>query len=293
MTKIPRSTSYSQLGAAFRLALMLATGGTLASCGKKVPEGQVVAVVNGEEVTRRDLVSEPQVAELGEGAAAQAELGAALNGIVDRKLAAAEAKRLELDRTPQYVAQAKRTDEVMLSRALFDRWAAQMPQPGPRAVADYIARNSQRFDGRKLFLVDQIQAGLDKDQSRALVPLQSNDAIASYLDSQSKPYHRNRVVMDSATLTQPLYRRLLKLTPGSPLAIVRDGGLVVLSVIETRDAPLAPAERTAEAIKAIKQDAVRQKLAILRKSAAIAYQPGYRPGEESQDLASKKPASAK
>lgn len=98
--------------------LMAALAVLLAGCREKAPEGQVVAVVNGEEVTRRELATEPGAAN---GDAPQSELAAMLSGVVDRKLAAAEAKRLELDKTPRFVAQAERLQEVMLSRTLFDR----------------------------------------------------------------------------------------------------------------------------------------------------------------------------
>jgi EpsD family peptidyl-prolyl cis-trans isomerase len=277
---------------ASRLVFTLLLAGTLAGCGKKVPEGQVVAVVNGEEVTRRDLAAEPQAGAPAGGDGSPGALGPVLNGVIDRKLAAAEAKRLELDRTPQYVAQVKRLDEVMLSRTLFDRWAAQMPQPDQRTIAAYIARNPQRFDGRKLFLVDQIQAALDEGQHAALAPLQSNDAIAGYLDGRSTPYRRTRTVMDSATLTPALYRQLQALTPGAPLALVQDGQVTILAVMETRDAPLAPADRQAAANTALKQEAVQQKLASLRKTAEIAYQPGYRPDGSGKSTAQKKAAPA-
>jgi EpsD family peptidyl-prolyl cis-trans isomerase len=258
------------------LAVIILAGMSV-GCSKKAAEGQVVAVVDGEEVTRRDLAGEPGATAMSDGDAARSSLGVVLQGVVDRKLAAAEAQRLALDRTPQYVAQAKRLDEVMLSRTLFDRWAAEMPEPDKRAIARFVAANPQRFDGRKLFLVDRIETVMGQGQSAALAPLQSNDAIAAYLDSRSQSYRRERVVLDSSTLPLALYRRLLAQAPGNPLAIGKGDNLVALAVIEARDAPLNAAEGAAEAVKAIKQQAVQSKLATLRKSADITYQAGYRP----------------
>jgi EpsD family peptidyl-prolyl cis-trans isomerase len=274
-----------------RIALALGLLALAAACAKKEPGGQVVAVVNGEEVTRRDLAAEPQASGLPDSDDAQPALGAMLNGVIDRKLAVAEARRLELDRTPQYLEQAKRLDEVMLSRTLFDRWAADTPQPDQRTIADFIARNPQRFDGRKLFLVDRIETTMDRDQTKALAPLASNDAIAAYLDSRSQAYRRTRTVIDSATVPLPFYRRLVALKPGDPLALVQDPGLIALAVVETRDEPLPASERQAEAVKALKQLAVQQKLAGLRKAAAIAYQPGYRPTPATGSKAAAAPAS--
>jgi EpsD family peptidyl-prolyl cis-trans isomerase len=275
-----------------QVLLVLGTAALLAGCGKKVPEGQVVAVVNGQEVTRRELAAEPGAASMAQEDAAPSALGAMLSGVVDRKLAAAEARHLELDSTPQYVAQAKRLDEVMLSRTLFEHWAAQVPAPDRRAVADYVAHNPQRFDGRKLLLVDRIESDMDRDQSGELAPLQTMDAIARYLDAHSQAYRRSRTVIDTATLPLPLYRQLLAQSPGSPLALVQDQGLVALAVVETRDAPLPEAERSAAAATALKQVAVQEKLAALRKSAAIAYQPGYRPEAPGDVAAGGKPKVA-
>lgn len=254
--------------------LMAALAVLLAGCREKAPEGQVVAVVNGEEVTRRELATEPGAAN---GDAPQSELAAMLSGVVDRKLAAAEAKRLELDKTPRFVAQAERLQEVMLSRTLFDRWISEMPQPKPAAIAAYVARNPQRFDGRKLFLVDRIETadlGPNKD---AIAPLQTNDAIAAYLDAHDQRYRRERVVLDSTGLPVALYRQLVALPPGSPLAVAQGGRLTVLAAQQSRDAPLPQAEKSAAAVLAIKQMRVQEKLAIIRKTAKISYQPGYRP----------------
>jgi EpsD family peptidyl-prolyl cis-trans isomerase len=255
----------------------LALAALLGGCADKTPKGQVVAVVDGEEVTRREVAAEPQVANLPQGDTAQPMLAAVLSGVVDRKLATAEAKRLELDRTPQYVAQSKRLQEVMLSRTLFDRWADEVPAPSPRAMKDFIDRNPQRFGARKLFLIDRIETTGDQSQTEALAPMQSNDAIAAYFKSRSQPYRRTRTVIDSATLPLALFRQISALAPGYPLAMVQNNGIVILAVVETRDAPLTPEETKVETIKALKQVAVQENLSALRKKAKVAYQPGYRP----------------
>ncbi|MBB4857391.1 EpsD family peptidyl-prolyl cis-trans isomerase [Novosphingobium chloroacetimidivorans] len=246
----------------------------LAGCDKKAPEGQVVAVVNGEEVTRRELATEPGAAN---GDVAQPQLAAMLSGVVDRKLAAAEAKRLELDQTPRFVAQAKRLQEVMLSRTLFDRWISEIPPPQPAAIAAYVAQNPQRFDGRKLFLIDRIETADSGPNKEAIGPLQTNDAIAAYLDAHDQPYRRERAVLDSTGLPLALYRKLVTLPPETPIAVAQGGRLLIVAAQQTRDAPLPPAEKSAAAVLALKQVKVQEKLAALRKTAKVSYQPGYRP----------------
>lgn len=270
-----------------RARLLIAFGVlvTTAACGEKAPKGQVVAVVDGEEVTRRELAFEPDAGTSGESTA-QPALAALLSGVIDRKLAVAEARRLDLDQTPEYLVRAKRLNEVMLSRTLFDRWAEDVPEPNERAIASFISANPQRFDGRKLFLVDRIQAA-GASPTESLEPLQSNDAIASYLNSHSQPYQRERTVLDSASLPHALYQQMLALPAGTPLMLAQNGTLVSVAVLQAKDAPPAPTDRSSTAITALKQEAVQEKLVSLRKDAEISYQPGYAPATPSPELAGK------
>jgi EpsD family peptidyl-prolyl cis-trans isomerase len=261
-----------------RSACIVLSVAALVACANKEPKGQVVALVDGEEVTRRDLATEP-TSRQAQGDEAQPAI---LHGVIDRKLAASEARRLQLDRTPEYVAQARRLEEVMLSRTLFERWAAELPAAPPKAIADYIARNPQRFGQRKLFLVDRIEAGVNAMERQALEPLQTNDAVAQQLRSRSQPFQRGQAVLDSASLSMELTERLRALPKRYPLAMAEGEKLVVLAVLETRDAALPKEEQAASAMAALKQVAVQDKLASLRKTAKIAYQPGYRPAATEQ-----------
>lgn len=260
--------------ALMRGACILVGALPLSGCGNKAPTGQVVALVDGEEVTRRDLATEPMERQIGGSDGPQSAL---LQGVIDRKLAAAEARRLDLDRTPEYVAQAQRVEEVMLSRTLFSRWGDELPQASPKAIEDYIGRNPQRFGGRKLILADRIQANASAFDAQAFAPLQTIDAVAQHLSGRSQAFQRGQVVLDSATLPPALYERLRDLREGYPLAIPQGDKLVVLAVLETRSAPLPQAEQNTAAVAGLKQIAIQGKLAELRKNSKITYQAGYRP----------------
>ncbi len=261
-----------------RLAFILLLTTVLGGCGNKAPAGQVVALVDGEEVTRRDLAVEPAASQ----AMGDSDPATLLSGVIDRKLAAAEARRLKLDRTPDYVAQARRVEEVMLSRTLFTQWAEQLADPTPQAVAKYITQNPQRFADRTLFLTDRIQTSAASGDRRDLAPLQTSDAVAQYLTSRSQPFQRGQDVLDSASLAPALFNQLKALPAGYPLVIVEGDKLVILSVVEARKAPLPKAEQRAAAATALKQVAIKEKLASLRKTSQIAYQAGYGAAATSQ-----------
>ena len=274
-------TGFKNSGVFGHLLMALCCAGTLVGCGHKTPEGQVVAVVDGEEVTRRELAAEPQTDGADAGGSGPA-VSATLSGVIDRKLAVAEAKRLKLDRTPEFVAQANRLQEVVLSRTLFERWASRVPPPSAAAITRYVDANPQRFSGRKLLLVDRIETAASSLDEKAIAPLHSIDAIAQYLQAHSQRFRREQVILDTSTLTPALYGKIMADTTGDPVALVQNGSATMFAVVEARDAPV-PADRMRDmAVNALKQEAIAAKLADLRKSADIAYLPGYRPANARQ-----------
>jgi len=254
------------------IALVTLAGG----CGDKAPKGQVLAIVNGSEVTRRELMVEPEAALL-KGGDAGPPVSALLDSVIDRKVAVDEARRLGLDRTPEFLARSSRVGEVLLSRALFDRWVAEMPAPGRDALGSYAARNRQAFAGRKLLLADRIDTTADAASAADLAPLRTMEEIAALLQERGKSFQRTRAVLDTATTPLPLYRQLLAADPGYPMALPQGERLSVLAVLESRDAPVTGAEAADQALQGLRQAEVQRRLADLRRSAKVAYQAGYTP----------------
>src|SRR3978361_1170827 len=91
-------------------ALLVVLGG----CSKK-PGGQVVAVVNGEEITQQELNVELQNAHIPQGVDQKKVMPALLQRVVDRKLINQLAKNDGLDKTPAYLAQVRVTEENLLA----------------------------------------------------------------------------------------------------------------------------------------------------------------------------------
>lgn len=111
----------------------------IAGCTGAPPTGQVVARVNGVEITRRDILIEL----VARGAPAdvdtrkiQPEL---LDQIIVRKLLAAEARRRLIDRSPEFVGEERRDRELLLGKHLLQRMVGTLPPPTQKAVARYVA----------------------------------------------------------------------------------------------------------------------------------------------------------
>lgn len=122
----------------------------LAGCAGDAPTGQVLARVDGVEVTRRELMAELQAGQEG-NVAAQA---AALDRVIDRKLLVAAAKAALIDRTPTVQIAQRREAEGVLARAYLAQVDAGVNSPGADAVGRHVAGHPWRYARRFGALVE-------------------------------------------------------------------------------------------------------------------------------------------
>ena len=265
--------------------LMATLGGAmLAGCEKK-PEGQVIATVNGEEVTRRELVSE--VNAIGSGNLSEEQMKAAqptlVQGIVDRKLLVQEAKRSNLDKNPQYLAERQRADDILLVRMLAQSWTGRQTKPDAAAVRAFIAGNPQMFGERKAVLVDAIVTPSSSITAQQLLPYKSNDAIAAWLKESKKPFQRVTRPIDTATLPKQFVQQLLSQAGmGGPVALNDGNTLTIMAARSVRPMP-APSNqwnRIAEQtiLEQAQNKTVAAELKRLRENGDVSYLPEYVPG---------------
>ena len=253
---------------------------TLAGCSRGAPTGQVVANVNGEEITRRDLEAELGGVQI-DPATMKKVQPLAVEQIVNRKLMVAEAEREGLAKSPDFLAAERRGRDVLLLEMLQRREAASSRAPDPGAVRAFIAANPQMFLGRRILHVDQIRTTVQGLDSKALAPLTSMDQIAAYLNAQNKQFERVPSTIDTASLSRDVVRKIDALAPGMPF-VGRRGDLAVINAITGSDAsPVPPEQQQAAATRAIREaatgKALEAKLKSLRRSAKIEYQPGFAP----------------
>lgn len=132
----------------------------LAACNKadKAPEGQVVATVDGTEVTIHELNAEmAMIGNRATGAPPKLVESVALQRVIERKMLANEATKLKLDKNPQFLLAKQRTDEGLLVQALQGDIQAKVPAATREAAQKFVAENPQVFGDRKIFTLDQIQ----------------------------------------------------------------------------------------------------------------------------------------
>jgi EpsD family peptidyl-prolyl cis-trans isomerase len=248
------------------------------------PSGQVVATVDGKEITNLQLRSEmvgfasndPQVMK-----AAQQQV---LQRMILRKLLAEEAKKQKLDKTADYTLQVQRGQETLLAQLYERKLASKVTQPSRADAEAFVAANPNLFANRQVLFVDQLIAAPNKIPSDQFKPLNTLPAIKALLDSNGVQYQENAAILDSLNADPRLVQAVQNLKPGEVFAIPQRGGTVVFNQVATsRTAPLTGNNAIAYAMNILRnqraQQSVAKQIADLRKAAEsrITYNPAYKP----------------
>lgn len=262
----------------------------VAGCGKggKEPKGQVVATVNGQEITAIDLRNEMGDFRAPDAATRKAAERAALQQIIDRKLLAEVAKERKLDKTPDYVQQKRRVDEAFIVRYWQTSIAKSVPAPSKEEVERFVAANPDLYAARKVFVLDQIRAPMVRDPAviEALKPLKTLADVGSLLTSKNIRFQQGSTTLDALTAPPEVVSQIMKL-PADEVFVVPQGNLLTINHIrETRVVP-APAEvATVHATQYLKnqrtQTAVQRELsaalaAAKKEKDAVQYAKAYQP----------------
>jgi peptidyl-prolyl cis-trans isomerase C len=254
----------------------------VAGC-EKTPEGQTVAVVNGEEIALSELNAEVAAANLPPNVDKKAVMPDVVQRLVDRRLMAQVAEEQGIARTPQFLMEERRMREQLLLRMLTERQAQGIKAPDQKAIDAFIAENPNMFGNRVRYSVDQIQFDQPADPT-ILQGLEDDRTLAEVeqsLTALNIPFTRNRAAMDSASVPADLLRQIQALPPGEPF-ILPVGGRVVASVITGRQPVTAGGDQNRQIAAELIQrrqlsQALEKQLEAERKSAKVEYQSGYAP----------------
>lgn len=267
-----------------RLGLTIALVVGLQACGAE-PTGQVVAVVNGEEITQGELNAE--IAELpsnvrGDEDTVRREV---LSKIIERRLVAQLAKEEGLNRDPTYLMRERRLREELLVQLYGQRQADTVRIPDSVAVKKFVTDNPDRFLERTSYQLDQIVFDLttDKEVLEALEGDNTLEQVEKTLERFGIEYDRIPNQIDSITVPTPILEQIGALPDGEPFVLPADGRLTVSVIIGKALVPTAEDEVVPIAAQELRTTKIREllegRLEEARAKADIAYQDGLGPTE--------------
>jgi peptidyl-prolyl cis-trans isomerase C len=283
-------------GPARGLLVTVGAAALLVGCHSK-PGGQVVATVNGDEVTLTELN-----AELGnmnaQGVDKSTLQKAALERIVERKLLAGAARTDGIDQSPEFIVKRKQLEDALLVQMLAQKIAGGIKAPTTADLDKFIADNSNMFAGRVIYTVDQLQFEEPKrdDYKKLMADAHSMDAVVAALDKLGIKYQRQNAQVDSAMVPPQMLQQISKLPAGEPFLVPAQGKITVSVITGTKPAPLTTEVARPLAVNAVRNNqlgkSLQQRLTTERGKAQIQYQPGFSapPGAPGVPAASGTPA---
>jgi peptidyl-prolyl cis-trans isomerase C len=258
------------------VAALLVTSG----CGKKAT-GQVVAVVNGDEITLDELNAELNSVNLPPSADKKLAMRQLLQQVIDRRLLAQTAKEQGLDRDPAYVTQQRRMNEDLLVRMYAKKSADTIPVPTAAEIDKYIAEHPLVFGSRTRYKLDQIRFEMPSDPSKlkALEADHSMEAITARLTSMGIKFQRGNSALDSGSVAPAALKQVTSLPPGEPFITPAGRQIAVSVVTGTEPLPVPEAQIRPLAVQALRNETLNKigesRLKEARAKGKIEYQSGY------------------
>jgi EpsD family peptidyl-prolyl cis-trans isomerase len=199
-------------------ALALAGTGilALAACGNsgKLPDGQVVATVNGKDVTIHELNTEiGLIPNQGDDSLRKLVESVALARVIERKMLVQEATKRKLDQNPQFLLAKQRINETLLVQALQGDVQQKVTATPRENAQKFVAQNPQVFADRKIFTLDQIQflrpANIDE---LPLKEAKTMGDVEKILVGANIEYRRAPQQLDSLTVNPELTTEIVRLS---------------------------------------------------------------------------------
>ena len=183
----------------------------------KAPTGQVVATVNGEDITVHELNGELQQLRAPADAPKKQVEQFALQRVVERKMLADVARKRGLDKNPQFLLAERRLDEGLLVQALQSDIAKAVPRTTREAAQKFIEQNPQLFNERKIYTLDQIQFLRPANLAALpLAPAKTLGEVATVLTNAKVEFRRANVQYDALTVNPQLTGEIAKILARNP-----------------------------------------------------------------------------
>ncbi len=277
---------FSIMSVKSRAVMGLAVGAIILTGCEKSAEGQVAAIVNGEEVTLQEINAALSEANIPEGADKELLQQRALQQIVDRRLLAQAAKESGIDQDPTYLIRQRQLTEALLVRMYADKAGTTIKVPDQAAIDKYTEAHPFSFANRTVYAVDQIifPAPANLGELKKLESANTLADVAEILTSMGINYTSKSAQMDSVQVPPAMMAQIVSLAPGEPF-VIPTGATVTANVIKAQQKVPYNAEQAGPiAVKAIRNEEMaeimKQRLTEAKAKAEITYQTGFAPPAE-------------
>jgi len=251
--------------------------------GGNKPSGQVVATVDGDEITALELRQEMGNFSSRDPKIMKQAQQQALQQIIMRHLLVKKAKAEKLDKTADYTLQVRRGEQALLAQTYQRKIATTVAVPSRQDAEAFVTSNPARFVDRKIYVLDQVIAPPSKITPDRFKALNTLEDVKSLFGQESVSYQENVVSLDTLSADPRMVDQIGKLPAGEVFVVPQRGALVFNRISEVKSAPFTGDAAIAYAINILRnqkaQETVRTRMELIRKEAEskIVYNAAYKP----------------
>lgn len=236
------------------LLLLIGSLIVLTSCGKKEQatekksETQVIAKVNGDEITIHQLNF--QLSRMGQMNEAQSKLAAkqVLSKLVEQQLLKQQALEAKLDRDPRVLQVVESSKDEILAQAYLETLMTKAPKPSSSEIDTFYKEHPELFESRRVFRLQELVVELSKDKLEeteiSLKSIKGINEIANWLKSKNYPFTVNSNVKAAEQLPLDLLKKLQPLKDGEVLLVPTDRTLNIIHLAASQSAPITRIKAT-------------------------------------------------
>ena len=242
------------LSARLLFLLLIAASITLSACGKKdeasakKSDTQVVAIVNGDEITIHQVNF--QLSRMGQMNEAQAKLASknVLSRLIELQLLKQQAIDQKLDKNPVLLQALEASKDQMLAQAYLETMMTKAAKPSSAEIDGFYKSHSELFENRRVFRLQELIVNIDKSKftetEANLKSLGGINNIAVWLKDKNYPFNVNSSVKAAEQLPSDLLKKLQVLKDGEVLILPAADALHILHISASQTVPISRVKAT-------------------------------------------------
>ena len=250
MMRSEMMSSRARIGA---VALAATAVTLLAGCGQKkdvapaeAGGGEVVAKVNGDDVTASQLTIALQKQRGMRPDAGDAASKVVLDQLIDEQIVAQKAVAAKLDKDPKVVAQIEAARRDILARRFIESAAETASKPADDAVQKFYDGRPALFAQRKMYTLQRVdiqapdtrRSEIDARVSALKTPAELTD----WLKSQKLVFTTKQEQDASEQLPPVVLEKLATMTAGQSMVVPSQFGVSAITLVSSAAAPKALAD---------------------------------------------------
>jgi EpsD family peptidyl-prolyl cis-trans isomerase len=274
-------------------ALALAGCEKLGISGKSAPKGQVVATLDGQEITVLEVNAELAGTAIPPSMSRRDAEKVALENIITRRMLSKAAEERELNKRPEFLLQERRASEQLRVQALARDIASKVVVPTRDEADKFISENPFLFENRQFLILDQIQFLRPENVEKlGLEAAKTMPEVEAILAANKIQFRRQPASLDTLGANPAFVKEVTNVLAKNPeelfMFATRPEGapapvILVNQVKETRVQPFTGDKAREYAVNFLRneriQNALRTEVERQQKSQTerVVFQPGWEP----------------